>query len=508
MPLPSGRSVLACSVFYLLFLLVILAEHCTVLSLPYFWDELGQFVPAALDIFQQGAWVPRTTLPNVHPPGVMAYLAGVWKLLGYSIVTTRIAMLSLAALGVLGTFLLAIEMTPDLPGRTALIAPVLLLCSPLFWSQSMMAQLDMPAMVVTCAALILFLRGYLYTSAAVCTLLVLVKETSIVVPLVFACALLAERRLRQALLFLLPAAALAGWLIVLKLTTGYLLGNKEFTHYNVWFQFHPVRLPLTLLRRLFYLLMDNFHGVGAVAVASALFRHRYFRSRSWVIILSVAVLQILVVSCFGGAALERYLLPALPLFYVAVAAAFCPISGRLRLAATVLMMLGLSAGIVINSPIPYPFENNAAFVTFVRLQKQAARFVETHYHGRTIVSAWPLPDALSRPEFGYVQQPLHVLGIENFNPETLLPLSGKIDVFVVYSRTWEPTWGVLGSQWVRKFLADYYFYKPQITARRIQTDLRLIPVTRWEEHGQWAEVYAAAEEPDRVNATARVLTIF
>jgi len=58
--------------------LFVLLSHATFLKLPFFWDELGQFVPAALDIFRTGAWIPYSTVPNVHPPGVMAYLAVVW----------------------------------------------------------------------------------------------------------------------------------------------------------------------------------------------------------------------------------------------------------------------------------------------------------------------------------------------------------------------------------------------------------------------------------------------
>ena len=57
--------------------LFVLLSHATFLKLPFFWDELGQFVPAALDIFRDGAWIPHSTVPNVHPPGVMAYLAAV-----------------------------------------------------------------------------------------------------------------------------------------------------------------------------------------------------------------------------------------------------------------------------------------------------------------------------------------------------------------------------------------------------------------------------------------------
>ena len=49
--------------------------HLPLLTLPFHWDELGQFVPAALDLYRDGAWVPHSTLPNVHPPGVMLITA-------------------------------------------------------------------------------------------------------------------------------------------------------------------------------------------------------------------------------------------------------------------------------------------------------------------------------------------------------------------------------------------------------------------------------------------------
>src|ERR1700689_2288879 len=86
------------------FALVVFLAHLPYLGLPYFWDELGQFVPAALDILHDGAWIPHSTVPNAHPPAVMAYLALVWRMAGYSITATRWSMLALAAAGRNGTF--------------------------------------------------------------------------------------------------------------------------------------------------------------------------------------------------------------------------------------------------------------------------------------------------------------------------------------------------------------------------------------------------------------------
>ena len=76
---------------YALLAFLLLLAHAPLLQLPFFWDEAGQYIPAALDLFQTGALIPHSTVPNVHPPAVMAWLALVWKIVGFSIPATRIA---------------------------------------------------------------------------------------------------------------------------------------------------------------------------------------------------------------------------------------------------------------------------------------------------------------------------------------------------------------------------------------------------------------------------------
>jgi hypothetical protein len=137
-------------------------------------------------------------------------------------------------------------------------------------------------------------------------------------------------------------------------------------------------------------------------------------------------------------------------------------------------------------------------VTFVRLQQRAAEFCEQQLRDRTIVSAWPFPDALRRPEFGYVTRPLRVRGIDNFDPDVVSKLAGNVDVLVVYSRTWEPHWGVMRLDSVRRFLAEYYFYKPQIRPDEIQDRLGLTPLVRWDEGGQWIEIYVRDGSPNTI----------
>ena len=182
----------------------------------------------------------------------------------------------------------------------------------------------------------------------------------------FGAWLLFERRWKQAIYFLIPAIALALWLAYLYKGTGHILGNAEFAHYNVGFQLHPVRLGLTLIRRVYYIFLANWHVVGTLAILLAWRRTRIFRTREWAIVAAVAALQTLVVTVLGGAALERYLMPVLPLFYIAVAAAFSTFQQRPRRIMTGVMIVGLIAAIYISPIFPFPFENNAAFVDFVQ----------------------------------------------------------------------------------------------------------------------------------------------
>ena len=145
----------------------------------------------------------------------MAYLALLWSIFGYSIVATRIAMLLVAALGALVTFLLGIELARGATGTPAFAALALLCLSPLFFAQSMLAQLDMPAMCLSILALLLFLQNRFRASAVACVALVLVKETGVVVPALFGCWLLLVEGwndARQALWFLLPFPGLLIWL--------------------------------------------------------------------------------------------------------------------------------------------------------------------------------------------------------------------------------------------------------------------------------------------------------
>ncbi len=469
---------------------VVFSSHAAYLTLPYFWDELGQFVPAALDIARDGAWIPHSTVPNSHPPAVMAYLAAVWGVFGYSIAATRTAMLVLASGLAYTTFLLAIRLGRGTAGAPAFLAVLFLLADPLFYTQGMMAQLDMPAALFTVIALLLYLEERFAASAVVCILLVLTKETAAVLPALMALDRFRAGRRREAALFCAPFAALGVWFFALWRETGHVFGDSGYTQYNLTYPLNPVRIGTALLRRFYDLFIADFRWIGAIALGFAVRRSRVFDTPEWRLTGMAALAQTLLVTLLGGAALERYLLPVLPLLYIAFAVASTTFRPVWRAAGASVMAAGLFAGWFLNPPFPFPYENNLAMSDFVRLHQSAAAYLETNFPGGVVYTAWPLTAALRRPEFGYVRRELRTRETSDLRASTLEAMAGEnVEILVVYSRTWDPPWGVLRLSWVRRFLSDYYDYAPEIDEEQVRRAFHLNMAVRWARRGQWIEVY-------------------
>ncbi len=470
--------------------------HGPLLGLPFYWDEAGQFVPAAMDLFRTGAWIPVSTVPNVHPPGLMAYLAAVWTVFGYSITATRVAMLLMASLGALVTFLLAIELARGTTGTPAFAALSLLCLAPLYFAQSMLAQLDMPAMCFSVLALLFFLQNRFRASAMACLALVLLKETGIVAPVLFGGWLLAERgrpAMRDAAWFLLPVAALAVWLAALHHATGYWLGNPVFAAYNLREPMQPVRFLLALGRRLYYLFIGSGHFIGTLALLWALPRMPLLHGRPWRITATFAAVHVLVVSLLGGAVLERYLLPVLPIVYIAFAVSLRGLGLVKRQMALLSLLACLIAANFVNPVYPFPFENNLAFVSFVQLQQEAAAAIEAHGDDVT-ATAFPMTDALQHPDYGYVRRAQNVVELAGFQQSEIDKLKGRRpDALVVFNRAWDPL-HLLRHRAVADFLERHYDYHRELGADEIGAELSMHVTERWRRRGLTMELLERGRE--------------
>lgn len=466
---------------YVAIALFMLLAHGPILDVPFYWDETGQFIPAALDLYQTGAAVPHSTLPNVHPPGLMAYLAVFWHVFGYSVTGTRAAMLLMASFAVLFTFLLAIELGRDAPGAPALTALAMLCVSPLFFAQSMLAQLDMPAMCFSVLALLLFLQDRFRASALACVALVLMKETGLALVILAAVWLVLEKRHREARWYALPAVALALWLVALRVATGHWMGNAEFTQYNLYYPLNPLRLTLALLRRAYYLFLGSGHFIGTAVLVWAWRRMPLFRSRPWRVAGAFVALHTVLVCALGGAVLERYLLPVLPVLYIAFAVALRALLPRTRQWALAALLVCLVAANFINPVYPFPYENNLAFVSFTELEKEAAAAVELR--SGVIATTFPMSDALQRPEFGYVSLPRKVVELKSFRAGDVEKLKDpRPDMMLVYDTAWDPL-RLLESTPAQWILRKFYGFERALTARETAKLLSMKIARQWEYRG-------------------------
>jgi hypothetical protein len=487
--------------FFAVIAAVVFLTHAPLLRVPFYWDELGQFVPASLDLFQTGAWISYTTVPNIHPPGLMVYLAGFWSIAGYSIPATRAAMLLMASMGAFFTFLLAIELGKEAAGFPAFTGLLLLCVSPLFVAQAMLAQLDMPAMVFACLSLLLFLQNRMRSAALACVALVLIKETGIVLPAVFGVWLAIEKRWKDATFFTAPLVPLVVWLAVLHRATGHWAGNAAFEQYNAIYNLHPVRFALALVRRLYYLFAGSGHWVGTAALVYAWKHTLIFRARGWRVAGLIAAAHVLVVCAFGGAVLERYLTPLLPLLYIAFAVALAACPRRWRTIGPLALFAMLIAANFVNPLYPFPWENDLAFATFVSLDQKAADFMENSYPNATVATMFPLAGALRRPDFGYVTHPMRVHDVEDFSVKSIARLvKDKPDVLAVYSTAWDPL-HLLENKAIRRVLTKFYGYEPQAGREEIMRLLGMRAVAHWELYGQWVEIFAAE------NGRPRTITV-
>jgi hypothetical protein len=169
---------------FVLFAVVLIALHAPLLRLPYFWDEAGYYIPAARDLFS-GSLIPYSTPSNAHPPLVMAWLALAWKIFGQSQIVSRCAMLLLAAFSLLGFFRLARTVANS---TVATCSTLLVAIYPVFFAQSSLAQVDLPAAGLIFWGLEAYFRNKPMGARASSPVLIwfalaaLAKETAILIP--------------------------------------------------------------------------------------------------------------------------------------------------------------------------------------------------------------------------------------------------------------------------------------------------------------------------------------
>ncbi len=490
--------------------------HLPVLNLPYFWDEAGYYIPAARDLLLTGSLIPHSTLSNAHPPLFMAWLAAAWRLFGYSPVTTRAAVLVIAGFCLLAVYRLACAIA----NRDAAVASVF--CTalyPVFFSQSAMAHLDLPATCLILWGLAFYLTGRRSTAIVFFALACLAKETAALVPFsLFAWEFVAntigvrqstihnavaiarsrDHQVARSLYLLLSLIPLAAWFAFHYSRTGHVFGNPEFFQYNLGATLNPVRFLAALALRFWHLL--GYMNMVLLTVAAALAmllpprrdadlpRAAIARDVQAIFYLLIAV-HVLALSLVGGAVLARYVLPVYPLFVI-----LCVSTLRRRLpwwpAFIAIVCAGFIFALLVNPPYRFAPEDNLAWSDFVRLHQAGDSFVAQHYSSAGVLTAWPAADEITRPWLGYVLRPVSIVRIDDFSLAQVLAAADARSHYhaaLVFSTKYEPPHLLRVPGWEhlqQRFFGYHRDLPPQLIARLLGGRI----VFEQHRHGQWIAV--------------------
>ena len=480
---------------FVLFFGALLVLHLPLLNLPYFWDEAGYYVPAARDLLLQGSLIPHSTPSNAHPPLVLIYLAFAWKVLGYSPVMTRTAMLAVAAFSLTGLFRLAQRAANT---EVAVASAICTALYPVFFAQSSLAHLDLAAAGLTFWGLFAYVEKQRWATVIWFSLAALAKETAILAPLaLFGWELIqassrfdlphrsspdrnAIKRSSPATL-LFPLIPLTLWYAFHFARTGIVFGNPEFFRYNVQDTLQPLRMVLALGLRLWqvvgYLHLSFLTLAALLAMWLPPLRdngedRRRIPLATQFAFLAIIAAYVVAMAVVGGAVLARYMLPAVPLVIIIFVST---LRRRVRLwrGVMAIVILAFVVALFVNPPYGFSMEDNLAYRDYILLHQQAETFLQARYPAARVLTAWPASDELTGPFLGYVARPMRVVRIEDFTVEQMMAAAERrrdFDVALVFSTKYEPphsrfegwsTW----RRWKTRFFGYHRDVPPAVAAQ-------------------------------------------
>jgi 4-amino-4-deoxy-L-arabinose transferase-like glycosyltransferase len=440
---------------FVLFFAAVAVSHVTLLRLPYFWDEGGYYIPAALDFYHTGQLVPHFT--NAHPPLPNILIGTLWHLVGVHILATRLLVCGFAAAGLLAIFRLAQRL---LDPAAAVGVTVLTAVYPIWFAQSTLAHADIFAAAFTLWAFALYLTsqhgptlGRQLSVAALFSLAALSKETSILQPAALAALELflfvrdrsnpALRRQHLGWIAALasPLLPLIAWFAYHHQVTGFTFGNPEYLRYNATANLTAGHILQALRYRFLHLFWQRNMWMPILFALACLFLPRRDNAPRPLAHNTLRTIAVLVAanwfafSILGGALLTRYLLPIYPLMLLVCVDAWRTHTRRWPVFAAVTTAAFISA-LWLNPPTSFAPEDNLTYRDMIVVDQEAINFVAAQYPDATILTAWPVAADIFRPELGYVTRPMKAVSIEDFTLPQIRKAAqepGRYDTAIVFT---------------------------------------------------------------------------
>ena len=493
-------------ILYPLFFVGIYLSHHALLRLPYFWDEAGYYIPAALDFLRTGSLIPHSTLTNAHPPLPSILLAGWWRIAGLSIQGTRTFLCMVSAAALLGVFRLARLLAGN---AVAVTATALTALYPIWFTQSTLVHADIFAAAFSLWAISFYFEDRAPILMAILfSLAVLSKETAIVTPIALAAWELTRRLTGQPLrrastaALVFPVLPLALWYAFHHHATGFTFGNPEFLRYNATANLTPTRILLSLWHRLVHLFFHMNMWVPVVCTLAVLPMAKRnivpeqvdppaLRSSILITLALILAANALAFSVLGGALLTRYLLPMYPLVLIPAVALWRQ-RFRLWMSLAALSTVAFLAALFINPPYSFAPEDNLTYRDFIALHQRAIHLLAKDFPDATVLTAWPATAELAHPDLGYLTTPVRTVSIDNFSAEEVEKAAqepGTYDTALIFSTKYAPTRNTLALTRRTEFADTKYFdFHRDLSPFEVADLLHGRVIWQAHSHGEWAAI--------------------
>lgn len=410
-------------------------------GIPYWWDSAGYIIPAAHRFIDTGfnPLVPGFT-DFAHPPLFIVLLAIVWMIFGESLFISHALNLIVTLLAVVYTFLLGTHMVKENGPYGAVVgtsAALLLLFTPVFMAQVGIIYIEIPVTAFALISTYYFLKRKLTLYSVAASLMVLTKEISVILCVIFLCAYLyslkgkmpylrnLKNHAREMMWMLLPFLLLAVWFVYHHGVTGwwFVVPGRRLVNTPGIFNVNVDYLIFTV--RFIFLDQKRFLATAIVLIliilAQVSKRRKIKLKKLWSgerkIMPGIAV--VLAVFFLKTEFLLRYSVLVLPFFYLTVSYnlfAFAKLMNmkRNQTVLTVTVITLALAGMFwsewdthrrINSLYVQPLEDNLEYRDVIELAKKSADYIRKTDRDVRVYTTFPFRTMLSDTGLHYVDKP-------------------------------------------------------------------------------------------------------
>ena len=436
------------SVLFAIGLLLFVTYHYSFLATPYFWDELGVYIPAAQHMNDAGtiSLMPSSLDPlysRGHPLLYTFLNASAFHFFGDRVVVAHALALLFALLMLLSLYYILSSLFTK---RIALFSCWIVAVQPLFVAMSIVSLPEMCLSLFLLWAIWALIKEHWLLFAIMSSLAILTKESAIVIVgvafslVVIKLHLIDKRYSRQQIRWALlcattPVFFYALFLGIQRIQNGWFFFPEHigYLHFNIVGFFDTN----WLMCKQFFFNKSNFI-IGSAALVSLVYNLIYYKKANT---FSFVVIAFIIISMFFANVnfyMQRYLLIILPWVVVLGVVA---IDNALKMylkvpswrAPILWMVVVVSCGLAIIHWDSNTFNDtcDTSYRKTVSLVQQTADWLEGQaWNQQRIEANFPVYQALQEPRNGYVKTPFNIA--VNFQEKC------KYGIFFKTSGIWDP----------------------------------------------------------------------